>query len=186
MSTLEGDPSRRARIVDQYRQITGALEQMFQTARLRTKEEMWRNDGVGSCIAVDRELSEHRLSGEAKEDLIKLRGQRNQEFGGNQSTLTKCPYHRENHGCVLGDLKSPTCIAFFENPFEWDAKFKIRTGEFRPEIQDTLSDVLYGDRLENPTSVEIFINRVKKITDFISTFPILHQPEQDLRKGKGI
>lgn len=173
--TREGEPITQIQeITGQYRQVVGALEEMFAQARQRTNTDSWRRDGVGSCRKLDKRLSELWLDGHAKNNIIVLRDDRNKEIEGN-STHSNCPYHRNNLGCVLTDvnLKSPLCISFFENSAEWRNRFGINTTQLTKKIINTLAIIQTGGFLENTTPINIFTANIHALTERIQKEPRL-------------
>lgn len=127
---------------------------------------------MGACKDVDKLYSETGLVGEAKEEIVLLREQRNQEQGGT-STIPPCPYHRAGYGCVLEDLKSPLCIAHFDADWEWKRNFGVDAQALKSEIETTLKLILEGETLESHTLVERFTQKVTSITNQIVKHPIL-------------
>lgn len=161
-------------ITDQYRMIVGSLEEMFQAARIRTNQEGWRQNGVGSCKEIhDQEESEQGLEGPAKKHLISLRKKVNQEVPG-QTEFTGCPYHRTGVGCVLGNLKAPVCIRYIDNGWEWQQRFGLNTRQLRTEIDFSLKLILSGQLLDpSSTTLTRYIRRVDKIRQQIEKEPVL-------------
>ncbi len=167
----EGTPQD---IVEQYKTVTGNLDQMFVIASSRTKQEFWRQDGVGSCAVVtNKAIAELGiLDNEAGRLLIVAREDKDREIRG-RSGATGCPYHRINHGCILGELKSPICVGYFDNPDEWENKFGIDADQLREEISNTLYSVLTGQGLEEPQPINEFVMKIKDLTAHIEQKPML-------------
>ncbi|OGE64643.1 hypothetical protein A3I48_00575 [Candidatus Daviesbacteria bacterium RIFCSPLOWO2_02_FULL_36_7] len=165
------------KMFQQYRTIVGHVETMFDIARLRTDEETWRHDGVGSCLLISsKKASEKGLIGPGGEYLIELREQENQETEG-YSQLTLCPYHRTGQGCILNksNLKAPICIRYFENEEEWIERFGIDTVELREEIGDTLVRILKGHYLKSPFLLDKFSQRIDAVTERVKQEPVLYR-----------
>jgi len=181
-------------IVNQYQQIVGALDTMFKEMDLRSDDAAWRwqiSAGVGSCRYISKSPSESGLVGPAKASIIKLREQRAQDFPGS-SSVSSCPYHRENHGCVLGDLKSPLCIAHIDsydetgvsNVDELNYRFRIKSASLRTDIDWMLRSILVAEdpfthqRLDTPEENNDFVSKaheaIRSMTQHVKRFPILH------------
>lgn len=96
---------------------------------------------VGSCKYTNQEASEGGIYGPVRELLIQLREKRKEENPG-YSNLSPCPYHRENSGCVLGNLKSPLCIGHIEHPGELKKRFGIDGHELEHNIRWILDNIL--------------------------------------------
>lgn len=168
-------PPKVIEIAQQYQTAVGILNNMFDIARVRTTGELWRLDGVGSCVQIhNKEDSEIELIGPAKKYIVALRETRNQEAGGH-SILTGCPYHREGIGCVLGNLKSPVCIQHFENWGEWRARFGINAWILKEEIDDVLNLILTGHGLISPAILTNFTERIEQFAERIKLEPDLYQ-----------
>lgn len=166
----EKEPLGAQRIIGQYRQVIGVLENMFQIATPKMTEQSWRKDGVGSCN-VDTRTAEGGLIGNTRGELTRLREERNAEHGG-QSTASPCSYHRECYGCVLGDLKSPTCVTFVENPDEWRTKFGIDIQSISKSGRLLLTSIQLGETLEDTTPIEEFTQRIDRIIQRIEGGPV--------------
>lgn len=158
-------------MIDQYRRVVGAVNNVFLELSARTEWEKWRMDGVGSC-GISREVSETGLVGVAKTDLIELREKRNSEAGGEHvESRLSCDYHRKECGCVLGDLKAPICLTYVEN---WDeledlglnkpiekllknaarATFIVLAGEESGNLDSLVDDVVF-EALEVTAQVQL-------------------------------
>lgn len=161
------------RIIAQYRQTVGLLDSMFTVARVRTNKEIWRDNGFGSCV-LKKQDSEGGLIGPAKEQLITLREEKNRQYGGT-STIAPCPYHRENYGCVLKDLKSPCCIAHFDADWDWRRRFRIDAISLNEEIWTILSATLNGEALGDPSGVKRFNKKVTLLTKQIAKHPLFNE-----------
>lgn len=157
-----------SQIVSRYRSVVGALDNMFKVIGLRSEVELWRVDGVGSCRNMDRESSEYHLGGPAKNELIRLREERNRNVPGKPSPLTDCPYHREGFGCVLGDLKGPYCISHIDRPSTLKRQLRINGYELMQDIDQVLQSIL----LMGGTSPDI-VEAISEMTKYIETYPIL-------------
>lgn len=179
-------------IVSQYRSVVGALGNMFKLMGERSEIELWRVDGVGSCRNMDKESSEYRLEGPARAELILLRKQRNATFPGRKGNLTDCPYFRERLGCVLGDLKSPYCIAHVDYPASLNKYFEIDGYQFMQGIHRILAVILTRDEglLEGSflgvTDLRQFPQAAKDyisdLTTHIESQPILSAEERPFLK----
>jgi hypothetical protein len=170
-------------IISQYREITGALQHMFQVMSPRVKYELWKYvrptdeyHMVGSCGNQDRESSEEELVGIARNTLIELRETRNAEASG-ESELTDCPYHRTEGGCVLGDLKGPYCIGHIDSPSELNERFGLSGYGMMRVIKENLAKILSAQTPEeignNRALVESFREQIEATTEHIETFPML-------------
>lgn len=181
-------PQIEAVIVSQYTTIVGALDQMFKEIDLRSNGSFWRwNDspyaGVGGCKHINKSPSESGLVGSARNILIKLREQKEKEFPGS-SSLSPCPYHRENHGCILEELKSPLCIEYVDNPEEIKKRFGIDGSQLTHNIGWMLRYILESKdphthmKLESPIQNNDFVHdaheAITTMTQHIKRFPVLH------------
>lgn len=180
---------REASIVGQYTKVVGQLDEMFREIDTRSNSSLWRltggygYNGVGSCKNVTKRRSEEELEGEAKDVLIKLRDARNQAKPGT-SSLSSCPYHREDYGCVLAELKSPRCISHVDNPAELAKRFGIDGDQLTDDIHWILSHILKvrnsetGGSLDTPTKNDGFVESaseaISQMTNHVRKFPILH------------
>lgn len=172
-------------IVSQYTTIVGALDKMFTEIDLRSNGSLWRwkdspFEGVGSCKYISKGPSESGLVGLAKENLLDLREHRAQQFPGS-SPLSSCPYHRENHGCILGDLKSPFCIDHIDgyDPMagydELRDRFGIPSGQLQTDIGSILRSVLESkDPTQNNQFVSEAQNAISQMTEHVKRFPVIH------------
>jgi len=167
-------------IISQYRQVVGALDRMFVEMSKRTEWEKWRFDGFGSC-GILQSTSEVGLGGIARNELIRLREEVNAATGLSRvdGKLT-CPYHRANHGCVLGDLKSPLCIAWIENRDEVSEKFSVDFYQFKQFVYGALGKILFtketDESLINPGDNEDFVAetlvKIESLTDRVLGAPV--------------
>ncbi len=174
-----------ATIVSQYTTVVGALDQMFQEMDLRSNGSLWRwknspFEGVGSCKYISKSPSESGLVGPARNTLIELRQQRVKDFPGS-SSVSSCPYHRENHGCVLGNLKSPLCISHIDgyDPMagydELRDRFGIKSNHLTSDISWILRSILESnDPTQNSQFISEACNGISQMTQHIKRFPILH------------
>lgn len=178
----DGNPNPKVDlIIGQYRHVVGALDVMFREMSKKTLWEIWKQDGVGSC-AIPREVSESGIVGLARGALIALRDERNGQNGlQTVEGRSVCPYHRANHGCVLGDLKSPICIAYIENKDEFLEKFGLDAAAFYKEVRSILDRILFAGvddrRLVcpelNDELVDQFVGRIEDEIERIKTYPIV-------------
>lgn len=187
--------SKTEKIVDQYCGAVGVLDQMFKDMDLRSEIEDWRVNGVGSCVYVmSKKSSELDFKGCAKTHLIKLREQRNSEVKG-ISNLSNCPYHREDFGCTLGNLKSPLCIGYIENYQTLKKVFRIDGCQLYEDISWILEVILLQDGewikcyfpKPYPTIEEFYLlilDAIKQMNDHVVTFPILQTDEREILKVK--
>lgn len=162
------------RIITQYRKVVGAFEEMFQAISPRTSLEWWRSDGIGSCRGGSRH--EGGLKGDAASQIINLRDARNLETAGEKvEDSIVCPYHRKNFGCVLGDLKSPQCIAWIDEPAELDERFGINGSQLRRHIDKVTKDIFAGG--DNEDLVDKECEYAKQLTEYIKGFPLTGEPD---------
>lgn len=171
-------------IVGQYARLAGSIDQMFQviSPRVNYTTGLWRQEGPyknsGSCRDIDKCTSEIGLVGIAKNRLIALREERNRQVPGS-STVSDCPYHRCESGCVLRELKSPYCLAHMEAPWEL-RKFGIAGFQLSTFIDRWLDRVLTSESLAeayaNETFVEEEIFYVQGLTEGIKKFPYIGLP----------
>lgn len=170
-------------VIGQYREVTSALQKMFEAMSPRIKYELWKwakpGDDyhmVGSCGNQDRESSEQELMGIARDALIELREARNAQAPG-ESELTDCPYHRTEGGCVLGDLKSPYCIGHIDSPSEINERFGLSGYGMMRVAKENLAKILSAQTPEeienNRALVETFLGQIEATTEHIETFPML-------------
>ncbi|MBI2337627.1 hypothetical protein HYU95_00430 [Candidatus Daviesbacteria bacterium] len=93
-------------IVGQYIKLAGVIDEMFKviSPRVTYTNALWRLDGPfkdsGSCRDMDRYNSEMGITGIARDMLIQLREKCNLQVSG-VSSVSDCPYHRCDGGCVL-------------------------------------------------------------------------------------
>lgn len=182
-------------IVSQYTTIVGALDQIFQEIDVRSNGSIWRWEdspyaGVGSCKYISKSPSESGLVGPARQSLIELREQKAKDFPG-LSPNSSCPYHRENQGRILGELKSPLCISHIDgyepNYYRYDElqeRFGIRSDQLAMDISWILRTILEAkdpynrNDLQSPIENDTFVNNAYKavlqMTDHVKRFPILH------------
>ncbi len=165
-----------------YRCIAGAFDRMWQATNLRTKSASWRRDGVGSCHYVYDDsfglviLNYPKL---IRARLEELADQRSWEVPG-QSNIT-CPFHRRNKGCILGDLKSPLCLDFFDDGQEEEIKenfgITIPPSKDILEIAGLAGTLIYMGIKLDPAFIRSVIRgtlkEVRQVTAYIETFPIL-------------
>lgn len=175
-------------IVSQYTTIVGALDQMFTEIDLRSKGSLWRWEdsayaGSGSCKYISKEPSESGFVGPTRRLFINLREDKAKEFPGS-SSLSSCPYHRENHGCILGELKSPLCISHIDSPGELRPRFGIDGYKLTQDISWILRSVLESTDphtkhvLESPLQNNDFVAEacaaIEQMTRHVKRFPVLH------------
>lgn len=174
MLTIETIPTNTAsRITEQYQRAASWTEDMFGAARVRTKEEGWRFNGVGSCAYIhSKEESELGLQGPAASHLIQLRDRINQRAGAERSCLTGCPHHGLN-GCTAG-IKAPICLTYFDNGSEWQKRFSIDTKPLREDIEFTLASILNGFYLDSEEALDQYRQRISSITERIKQEPVLY------------
>ncbi len=163
-------------VITQYTQCTKALQKLFEIA----PDTCWKTDGVG-CCSIGLDYVEDGLTGPAYKKIIEMRNKEQQKilvpewkeerigwgspiFMGN----SKCDYHKENSGCVLGELKSPRCIAHYcegdldRTSFDYNyikntlikilnSHYDLETGLFEPERNwDLVNEfVAYVNKMEN-------------------------------------
>lgn len=175
---ISATPETIELITSRYQRVVGTLDHMFRVASLRTEVNAWKDDEVGSCAYISSKTeSEEGLTGVAKNLLIELREKRNREFGGT-STLTGCPYHRTGYGCVLGNLKAPICIRYFDHSSykEWREQFGINPIRFREGINSVLREILICDPQRDDASISWYLECINRRTQTIESEPILHNP----------
>lgn len=175
-------------IISQYTTIVGALDQMFTEIDLRSNGSLWRWEdspyaGSGSCKYISKEPSESGFVGSTRSIFINLREDKSKEYPGS-SSVSSCPYHRENHGCILENLKSPLCISHIDNPGELRSRFGIDGYKLTQDISWILRSILESTDpntkhiLESPLQNNEFINEahlaITQMTKHIQRFPILH------------
>lgn len=163
---------------------------MFKEMGKRSEMEAWRLDGVGTCqgmSAINKTVSEFGITGPSRKEIIRLREERARQFPGN-SNLTSCPYHREDYGCVLGDLKSPVCTAVIDSPEEIKRTFGIDGFELRQDITLILRVILDQDQKQlnilfqpAPSIKEFFwysLESIQEINEAVCQLPILEQHQR--------
>lgn len=184
MRELENANGLAELVVGQYVRLTGPIDQMFQVIgpRVVCTASLWRVDpfkGVGSCT-MDKPSSETGISGVAKQLLITLREDRSRQIPG-ISTLSPCPYHRDDFGCVLGELKSPWCLSVMEAAWELRV-FGIDGYILSRKISAWLDRLLVADTPKEVTGNEGFIDRraafIQRLANHISRFPELTDSER--------
>lgn len=117
-------------IIEQYTECTRALNELFRMA----PDQCWAKDGIG-CCDVDMGYAEEGLDGPAKTTLDMMRAARLDE---ENTTIHACPYHKENFGCILGELKAPRCAAHY-------CRGDLRgTGYSYRRVREVLEKVLWG------------------------------------------
>lgn len=176
--------------VFQYRTVVGKLDEMFFEMDLRSEVMLWRADGVGSCRAVDKPFSESYLEGKAKKRLIKLRDEKIKRVDLGY-TPSFCPYHSLEKGCVLGNLKSPLCIAHVDYPSELQRRFGINGINLADDILLVLGVILrqdtkmiykeFGQDLNMNEFVELAVDSIKQMTNHIKRSPILDDSERKIK-----
>lgn len=167
-------------IATNYQVVVGALDLMFKEADLRLKQVLWREEdsihkNVGTCRDMYREDSEWDLIGPARSYLIRLRDQRNREVPG-RATLTHCPYHRRETGCVLRGLKSPACIGYIDYPGEFQERFRVDVPSLKRENSRALECILENQGPDGQgidEFVQDTLGVVKQLTEHIKKHPIL-------------
>lgn len=180
-------------VKDQYTQVVGALDHMFKQMSLRTTEELWRqpgdNFGIGSCRPSAPETT---FFGPARELLISLSEQKLRE-NPRPKTNSPCRFHSTT-GCILGELKSPVCITWIENPQELRDRFNLDPKDLKEFISETNRRILLGSKPtkegypyyyqevplrpeENIEFVQQALEKIAEITEDIKKFPILHPEE---------
>lgn len=179
---------RVSNIIYQYKKVVGALNGLFNHMDLRSEVQSWRFDGVGSCRNCGRCMSEFGITGPAKLDLISLRDEVNFQVKGS-NTLSQCPYYRDSIGCILGDLKSPLCIAHVDNPGNLK-RFRIDGYRLTFDIQWTLDIILRQDmskaeqelgvRVAPDGFTEIALDAVSQMVNWVKTYPELKMEERTL------
>lgn len=163
----------------QYTKVVGALDQMFTEMDLRSNGSLWRwkdspYEGVGSCKYISKSPSESGLVGPARQTLLNLRVQRAKEFPGS-SSVSSCPYHRENQGCILGELKSPICISHVDHPGELRRRFGIDGYQLTTDISWILRSILESqDPTQNNQFVDDAHQAVIQMTQHVKRFPVIH------------
>ena len=160
--------------VEQYRGVNKSLNQMFREMDIRSNTSSWRLRGyenVGSCKGITKKHSQEGLEGIARGFLILLREERDATVPGS-SKLTPCPYHRENHGCVLSELKSPLCISHIDNPAELKRRLNIDGDQLTEDIRWVLRNILTGNADDD--FMQDAHQAVTLMTSHIRRFPILH------------
>lgn len=131
-------------IVSQYTAFAGLVDQMFREMGLRSEIEWWRYDGAGTCQGMTKKWVEQDLVGPAAKRLIELRELRNSRFEG-KSTTSKCPYHRNNIGCVLKELKDPYCASHVDVPGRLKKTFGINGGQLMRDLHYVFGVILNQD-----------------------------------------
>ncbi len=111
------------------------------------------------------------------------------------------PYHRENQGCVLGELKSPLCISHIDgyepNYYRYDElqeRFGIKSGQLTMDISWILRTILEAkdpynrNNLQSPVENDTFVNNayeaVLQMTNHVRRFPILHSNSTQAASSK--
>lgn len=129
---------RNGVIIRQYIECTRALNDLFRHA----PDDCYLSDGVG-CCDIDRALSEDGLAGPAWIPLIEMRDARLEEEHEKDPESMKyhraCPYHKRDAGCILGELKSPRCIA------DYCSSAVETIGYDYGYIRKMLDRILYGE-----------------------------------------
>lgn len=127
--------AEKAEIIAQYRTVTSKFDELWQEINLRTDGAAWKRDGVGSCKAGPGRINTW-LEGVVDEELETLWDDANASTGGDK-TPHACQFHRQDHGCVLGDLKSPRCVAHVDmgHGSEIRDKLGIELPDFRTPLQ---------------------------------------------------
>lgn len=171
-------------VVGQYSRLAGSFDQMFQVISplVTYTAALWKQEGPykgsGSCRDMDKHTSEVGLKGIAKDILVLLREERAQQIPG-VSLVSDCPYHREEGGCVLKELKGPYCLAHMEAPWEL-RKFGIDGYRLSEHIDLWLGQVLTSESLAEAYTNEIFVEEriiyVQGLTEVIKKFPYIGLP----------
>lgn len=156
--------------IEQYMQIAGAHNSLWQEIYLRTATKEWVTDGFGSCD-ITKEDSEIGIIEEIKPDLIGLREIRNEETDGKRNRRG-CPNHRDGAGCILGNLKSPHCLDYM--PFYLDDEIEQRFGiclmPIKPYL-DRVSNLQNSNMGETEKFTSDTLEAIEKLTDYIKSFP---------------
>lgn len=120
---------RYDRIIANYRECTGLLNQVFEILYdevcgpcVEGKGEGYK--GVGCCIGTH---SDDGLGGPAESDIYRMR----QDMAikareeGREIGEVACGYFETGRGCILGDLKAPGCLTFYCISEEVEKKYGI-------------------------------------------------------------
>lgn len=181
MSNIVESETELVRIASQYTTIAGSFRQMFDALSPRTGilNNEWRSQGsfknVGSCKSMSRTVAISSYEGAARDYLIFLADQKNQQTSG-VNTLTDCAYHREKGGCVLQDLMNPFCLEHITYPRELEDRFNIYGYRLMAWIRQTLKQVMAGEADEDFISQKVY--QINYLTSYIETFPMLTEEEQ--------
>jgi hypothetical protein len=92
--------------LEQYSLCASALNQIFEVC----PDPEWKTDGIGSCRYDG--TADDSLGGAVydwKDRRQKIRNETFPEPLGHHTSA--CSYHQPGVGCILGELKSPTCLA---------------------------------------------------------------------------
>lgn len=111
---------------------------MFWEISLRTTEEPWRKNGVGSCV-IPTYLAQGGLNNDGGRLIRRLQEEVNAVYPGQSTTL--CVFHRSGIGCILDDLKGPVCMAHVDNPTEIKTRFGVTIPD--TSIMAVLMDIAF-------------------------------------------
>lgn len=172
--------------IGQYRRVVGAFNELFGEISLRTFDEEWKSDGVGSCNTNVADTGIEGLVGHA---LLVARREKNSinNLPRVEGRFT-CPYHRANYGCAVGDLKPPVCVSHIENKDEVRKRFGINYFDFKYFVYGVLRRLQFSrvDELEqihpadNEGFVQDTVDKIKGMTEYIKSFPLAGEPNRSM------
>lgn len=172
MASLQKTDPKQAHVISQYQRAVGSLNEMFASLSPRTRGESWRIDGVGAC-RMPKDMTEGWFRESIIDNVIQLRELRSKADAGEVADGPVCPYHRKGRGCCLGDLKSPFCVSFIDNPEELNFRFGIDGEELVDAFEDGLIRIQLGPDQdpEHEDYVDEFVIGVDLLKKHILKFP---------------
>lgn len=168
--------------VERYTRFLSVANLMFGELSLRTTDEPWRMDGVGSCTVSESFINQSiDLDEPAGPTFIRVIRQVNRSTAG-VTRDDACAYHREDVGCILREFKPPVCISWVDNKKELKARFGIDGDKLQDDLYEIALRLASGAaeiRLEDDYfSIEEYTEAaceaVDKMTEHVKKFPVLH------------
>lgn len=179
----------------QYRVVNAQVIKLFREISLRTSEEPWKADGVGTCYgskefartgeAPPNYKPDQTMIGPVADELIHIQDSIGKNTPGErEEDRSVCEFHRKGIGCILGEDKPPFCVSFIDNKTELEKRFEINGEELEDRLLEIVAKILQAGRkltgdkwYYNPHVNDEFIPQAsEEITGYIKqiqSFPIL-------------
>jgi hypothetical protein len=143
-------------IIQQYTQCTKLLNELFSFA----PDQCYREDKVGCCAGGG--YSEDGFNGPAEITLLRMREKILAKEGWEAGV--KCQYHRNDRGCILGELKAPRCIG------QYCEGGLLKYGYDEMHVRDLLGKILAGLDSKDEINPEENWSVVKELEDYVKGF----------------